>query len=217
MAPSAAAERSSTIPGEHVLDVAARLFYDEGIRAVGIERVQSESGVARATIYRHFPSKDALVVAFVEERDERWRVWLGERVEALAPSAEGRPLAVFDTIAERISTVGFRGCAFTNTIAELPDPAHPAHAAARRHKQLVVDYLGELCAAAGRPDAPTVAAELMLLLDGAIIGALREGGPGPAVTARRAAAVLLAPHRSGLAGSTGSTGVNPPTQATRKR
>lgn len=94
-------------PREHVLAVAARLFYAEGIRAVGIERVQAESGVARATIYRHFPGKDAFVLAFIEQRDESWRAWLRERVEALSPEPDGRPLAVFDAIAERIRASAF--------------------------------------------------------------------------------------------------------------
>ena len=183
-------------PRGHVLDVAERLFYEEGVRAVGIERLQAEAGVARATIYRHFPGKDALVLAFVEQRDERWRRWLRERVEALSPTADGRPLAVFTAVAERIRSNGFRGCAFTNTIAELPDPAHPAHGAARRHKELVAAYLAELCADAGVPDAAAAAAELLVLLDGAIVGAVRAGGSAPADTARRAASTLLAAHRT---------------------
>jgi AcrR family transcriptional regulator len=178
-------------PKAHVLAVASRLFYSEGIRAVGIERVQQEAGVARATIYRHFPGKDALALAFVELRDEQWRAWFRERVEALSPDVEGRPLAAFDAIAERIGAVGFRGCAFANTVAEYPNPGHPAHAAARRHKRLVVGYLAELCAAAALVDAPAVASQLMLLIDGAVAGAARENDVQPARTARSAARLLI--------------------------
>lgn len=178
-------------PKAHVLATAARLFYDHGVGAVGIERVQQESGVARATIYRHFQGKDALVLAFVEQRDEHWRAWLRSRVEALSPVPEGRPLAVLDAIAERLCSQGFRGCAFTNTIAEFRDRDHPAHVAARRHKQLVVEYVAELCAEAGIDDPRVVAGQLMLLIDGAIAGAVREGGVEPARTAKAAARVLL--------------------------
>jgi AcrR family transcriptional regulator len=182
-------------PKAHVLATAARLFYEHGIGAVGIERVQEQSGVARATIYRHFQGKNGLVLAFVEQRDEHWRAWLRDRVEAISPAPAGRPLAALDAIAERLASSGFRGCAFTNTIAEFPDPEHPAHAAARRHKDLVVEYLTVLCAEAGVDDAPTAARQLMLLIDGAIVGAVREGSAEPARTAKAAARVLLgAPH-----------------------
>ena len=182
-----------------MLAVAAALFYEEGVRAVGIDRVQQESGVARATIYRHFEGKDGLVVAFIEQRDEQWRAWFRERIETLSPDPAGRPLAAFDAIAERIATVGFRGCAFTNTIAEFPDPSHPAHAAASRHKQLVHDYLSELCDAASVDDPTTVAAQLLLLIDGAIVGAVRDRDSRPAVAARTVAALVLRaaqPHPS---------------------
>jgi AcrR family transcriptional regulator len=185
-------------PAEHVLAVAAELFYEHGVRAVGIDRVQRASGVARSTIYRHFPSKDALVVSFIEQRDEQWRSWLAQRVRALAPNPADRPLSVFRAIEERIATSGFRGCAFANTIAEFPDLSHPAHVAARRHKELVVDYLGELCRDAGFAEPSTLARQLMVLIDGAVVGAAREGGPAPGAAAMSAARALLvhAPRQS---------------------
>ena len=183
-------------PKEHVLDVAARLFYEHGVHVVGIERVQQESGVARATIYRHFPGKDALVVAFIERRDETWRSWLHDRVEALSPDRLGRPLAVFDAVAERVSAPGFRGCAFTNTIAEFPDPDHPAHVAARLHKAQVVDYLTLLCADANLEAPDEIARQLMILIDGAVVGAARDGNALAARTAQAAAAALLAANLS---------------------
>ncbi|MGQ0832052.1 MAG: TetR/AcrR family transcriptional regulator [Microthrixaceae bacterium] len=179
-------------PREHVLEVAGRLFYAEGIRAVGVDRILAESGVAKATLYRHFRTKDDLVVAFIERRDELWRAWLAERVEALADDVFERPLVVFDAIAERVEAWGFRGCAFINTIAEFPDAAHPAHRAAVAHKARVRQYLESLLSDAGHDEPGDLAHQLMLLVDGAIAGAVRAQSPLPATVARRAAEVLLA-------------------------
>src|SRR5436190_23651368 len=95
---------------ERLLDAAEELFYAEGIRGVGVERILAESGVGRASFYRHFQSKDELVVAVLRARDERWRLWLDEAVTAHG----GGPLAVFDALAERFAAVDFRGCAFIN-------------------------------------------------------------------------------------------------------
>lgn len=186
-----------TTARSRLLETASTLFYESGVRAVGIDRVIAESGVAKATLYRHFPTKDQLVVAYVELRDERWRDWLKTRVEALAPDPADRALAVFDAVAERCATGDFRGCAFTNTIIDVADRSHPAHVAAARHKTRVRAYFTELLAAAGVAEPEPLARLWLLLLDGAVVTALREGSPAPAGIARQAAAVLLstAPQR----------------------
>lgn len=180
---------NSDDPVEHVLSVASKLFYEEGIRAVGIDRIQRESGVARATLYRHFPTKDSLAAEVIERRDSLYRTWLTQFVNRYPPAE--RPLAIFDAVAERIATVGFRGCAFTNTISEFPDPAHPAHIAAKKHKQLVRDYFEELCRDAAAADPATLAGQLLLLLDGAVVSAVRAGENSPALLARQIAQTLL--------------------------
>jgi AcrR family transcriptional regulator len=83
-------------------------FYRQGIGAVGVDSVVAEAGVAKATLYRHFRSKDDLVVAFLRRRDLRWREWLSDSVERLAPRVEDRPLAVFDALGEWFASGGFR-------------------------------------------------------------------------------------------------------------
>ncbi|MFD7728898.1 TetR/AcrR family transcriptional regulator [Kitasatospora phosalacinea] len=173
-----------------LLDTAEALFYAEGIRAVGVERILAESGVGRASFYRHFTGKDALVVAVLARRDRAWRDWLAERVTALG----GRPLDVFDALAERFARADFRGCAFINTMVETADPDSPAHRVAAAHKQQVADYVAGLLAAEGRAPEPAaaLARRLVLLMDGAIVTALREGTPAPAAEARTIAAALLA-------------------------
>ncbi|MFI6179252.1 TetR/AcrR family transcriptional regulator [Nonomuraea sp. NPDC051191] len=173
---------------ERLLDAAEDLFYAEGIRAVGVERILSVSGVGRASFYRHFPSKDDLVVAVLRRRDERWRAWLAERVEALG----GHPLNVFDALAERFARADFRGCAFINTMIETADPDSAAHRVAAEHKERVRAYVAELIERDARPDAVELAHLFVLLVDGAIVTAVRERSIRPALRARAAAAALLA-------------------------
>jgi len=182
--PSAARER--------VLDAASAAFYRHGIAAVGVDAVVAQAGVAKATLYRHFPSKDDLVVAFLRRRDLRWRAWLEEAVERLAPDPAGRPLAVFDALAEWFASEDFRGCAFINAATEIADPAHPARAVVEEHKRLLGEHLARLLRGAGAADPAADAGALLLLVEGAIVSALIERDPSPAARAREAAARILA-------------------------
>ncbi|MFF9852323.1 TetR/AcrR family transcriptional regulator [Streptomyces litmocidini] len=176
---------------ERLLGAAERLFYEEGIRAVGIERILSESGVGRASFYRHFPSKDDVVVEVLRRRDGMWRAWLDGRIAASERSPEELPLALFDGLAERFSAAEFRGCAFINTMVETADPDSPAHHVAAEHKEKVIAVLDRLLTEAGYRDHESLARQLALLGDGAIVTALREGTPEAAVRARAVAEVLL--------------------------
>ncbi|WP_437292753.1 TetR/AcrR family transcriptional regulator [Sorangium sp. So ce426] len=181
----------------HILEVAERLFYAEGYRAVGVDRLIAEADVAKATFYRHFPTKDDLLVAVLDARDARFREWLAVRVEALADDPRDRPLAVFDALAELFAADDFRGCAFLNTMVEVASRSHPAHEAAQRHKQRLIDYFDRLLREAGVPSASAMAPQILLLIDGAIVTAVREGGPGAAARARSLAENLIATARPG--------------------
>jgi AcrR family transcriptional regulator len=167
---------------QRLLDTAEKLFYADGIRATGVERILQESGVGRASFYRHFASKDDLVVAVIRSRDERWRAWLAQAVTERG----NHPLDVFDALADRFAANDFRGCAFINTMVEIADPAHPGFHAAAEHKRLVTEYLDGLL------DDRDLAEQFQLLVDGAIVTALREGTPAPAARARKIAKALLA-------------------------
>ncbi|GHJ44501.1 TetR family transcriptional regulator [Catellatospora sp. TT07R-123] len=173
---------------ERLLDTAEELFYADGIRAVGLERILSTSGVGRASFYRHFAGKDELVVAVLQRRDERWRQWLDERVAQLG----GDPLAVFDAIAERFDRADFRGCAFINSMIESADPDSGAHQVAAAHKQALTRYVAGLLAAHGAADPDATAQRFVLLMDGATVTALRERSSAPAQRARELASLLLA-------------------------
>jgi AcrR family transcriptional regulator len=181
----------------HILEVAERLFYAEGYRAVGVDRLIAEADVAKATFYRHFRTKDDLLVAVLDARDARFREWLAGRVEAAADDPRDRPLAVFDALAELFAADDFRGCAFLNTMVEVASRSHPAHQAAQRHKQRLIDYFERLLREAGVPSASALAPQILLLIDGAIVTAVREGGPGAAARARSLAENLIATARPG--------------------
>ena len=178
-------------PRDRILDTATTLFYAQGIRAVGVDLIVAEAGVAKASFYRHFPAKDDLVVAFLRGRDETWRAWLKDAVVRLSPDPAGRPLAIFDALSERFSSGDFRGCAFINSIVELANRNHAAHEAADSHKRAVTAQVGQLLADAGNPGTD-LAASFVMLMDGAIVTALREGKADSAGRARMIASTLLA-------------------------
>lgn len=174
---------------QRILDVATDLFYRQGIQAVGVDAIIGTAEVARMSFYRHFQSKEGLALAVLERRDERLCAWFEQEVERLAPDATLRPLAVFDALALRLASSGYRGCAFLNTIAEMPSPSHVLHRAAAAHKRRFEAYFVRLLQAAGLDES--AAGDLMLLFDGAVVTAVREGNPHSAARARRIAARLL--------------------------
>jgi AcrR family transcriptional regulator len=172
-----------------ILDVASRLFYEKGIKAVGVDAIITEADVARMSFYRHFRSKEGLVLATIARRDEAIREWFETRVRRIAPNPKDRPLAVFDALALRFASEHYRGCAFINTMAEMSDRASAAHRAAAAHKARFQELLAQLLREAGLGEEH--ASDLLLLFDGAVAAAVREGSAAPALRARRMAAVLL--------------------------
>jgi len=177
---------------ERLLATAEELFYREGLRAVGIDRVLAESGVGKASLYRHFAGKEELAAEVLRRCDAEWRAWLAGAVERLADAPDQRPLAVFDALAERFARRDFRGCAFINTMVEAADAGTELHAVAAQHKEHVIDYVEGLLTDAGVSDARTVAEQLQLVIDGAIVTAVREQSPAAAGRGRQVAAAILA-------------------------
>lgn len=172
---------------ERLLDAAENLFYAEGIHAVGIDRLLTESGVGRASFYRHFESKDDLVLTMLHNYDRNYRRWLAERTATLG----GTPLAAFDALIEYAGTSNFRGCAFINAVAEVAEPDSEIRAMAQRHKKTVAEYLRTLLAETGYPDDPDLAHQLLLLMDGAAVTELYERSDRAARQSRAMAAALL--------------------------
>ena len=178
-----------------LLDAASELFYEEGFGPTAVDRIVGRSGVSKPTLYVHFPSKDALLVATLERSHAERVATLGAWVRAASSDPAEQLLAVFDWLAEWHETEGARGCAFVNAVAELADPAHPAREVARRHKRWMRDYLAGLAQEAGLSEPARLAGDLMLLVDGANARVLVEGDLAGARDARRVAAVLIEESR----------------------
>lgn len=166
-----------------ILETADRLFYGQGIRAVGVDTIAAEIGISKRTLYNYFPSKDALIVAY-----------LARRIASIAPS--DRPpaeqiLGRFDRIGRAVAGGAFRGCPFVNAVAELGEPTHPANQVAvmfkERQRVWFRDRLTELAVR----DPDRLATQLALLVDGAIAAALVRGDPAMADAAKDAARTLL--------------------------
>lgn len=182
---------TSSAARERILDAATELFYAHGINSVGIDLVTARSGVAKMTLYRHFGSKEELVLAFLGKAHAEWSAWLRERVAASRVQDRNRPLVVFDALEEWFGTAAFRGCPLIGAAAEVKDARSPIHRAAWRLKRELRDYLRDLVRAAGYRNADLLGDQLLLLLDGAVVRAAMEGGAASARVARRAAAALL--------------------------
>ena len=160
-----------------MLAAACELFYGDGICATGVSAVAERAGVTKMTLYAHFPSKEELVRAYLEDSDRRWREFLEERLSGCEDSRD-RLLAVCDAYREYFVAREMRGCAFVNCAAEFPDPDHPARREIRRHKAGVRERLRDLAAEAGAEEPVGLAERLFVVLEGAyVIGAL-EGETG---------------------------------------
>ncbi len=156
-----------TPAARRILDAAAELFYGRGINAVGVDLIAKRSGVTKKTLYDRFGSKEALVAAYLRERDERWRAWLTAEVEKSPPA--DRALATFDALALWVARENPRGCGFVNAAAELPDAAHPARQVIADQKRWLREYLRQLCAEADVTAPGELADELLLLHEGATV------------------------------------------------
>ncbi|MBB3835976.1 AcrR family transcriptional regulator [Xanthomonas arboricola] len=177
-------------PHAALLDTTERLIYAGGIHATGMEAIVKASGVARKTLYRLYPTKDALVEAALLRRDERWMAWF-VATTSHSDDPVARLLACFDALQSWFADHRFHGCAFLNAAGEIGDPNHVIRRAARLHKQRLHTYLHGLVVATGRPDPDALAQQLLVLIDGAIAVALVFGGTESATTAQQAARRLI--------------------------
>jgi AcrR family transcriptional regulator len=180
-----------SVAQQRILDTAAQLFEANGLRAVGINTIIARSGVAKDTLYRHYPSKDDLVVAVLRQRDAQWCAWLkaGVRRRAEAPAAQ--LLAVFDVLDGDLRKRDYRGSAFLAASTDYADPEHPVRRACAEHKARVRAWLAELAEHAGAPDPEGLAYGLMLLIDGALCARSMQNDPRAGARARVTAEVLV--------------------------
>jgi AcrR family transcriptional regulator len=195
--------RAASDARERILDTAYELFSQYGIRAVGVDAIIQRSGVARMTLYRHFASKDALVLAFLECREQRWtQDWLQHEVERRAVDPRDRLLAIFDVFDEWFQREDFEGCSFINVLLEITDPQSELHRASASYLAKIRAFVEELATEARVADPGALAHKWHILMKGSIVAAV-EGDYTAARRARDVAALVLgdaprrkaAPHR----------------------
>jgi AcrR family transcriptional regulator len=189
---------------ERILSTAYDLFARHGIRAIGVDRIISEAGVAKTTLYRHFQSKDDLVIAVLERREEIWLVgWLQPRIEALGDSPDGRLLAIFDAFGEWFLEEGYEGCLFVSSLIDAHDRTSPIGAESATRLANIRSLVRTLAEQAGVRDAHAFAHKWQLLMLGSIVQAV-EGHPGAAQQARALGELLI--EQEGLGAADGAAG-----------
>jgi AcrR family transcriptional regulator len=171
--------------------VAAERFHACGITATGVAELSRAAGVSKRTLYQRFGSKDGLVTAAYESLDLPVYRMFTETIESEHADPREQLYAFFAQLEPILGSPDFRGCPFTNAASELPDPAHPAHAVVRRHKERLRRWLRERAKAAGARDPGTLSRQLMLVFAGAQAQALIEQSGRPAGDAQRLAAKLI--------------------------
>ncbi|HEV7887438.1 MAG TPA: TetR/AcrR family transcriptional regulator [Acidimicrobiales bacterium] len=176
---------------DRLLSEAFVLFYASGIRAVGIDLVISRAGVAKASFYRHFPSKAELIVAYVTRRHDALLAWLMEDVSARAEGPQDRLVAIFDSLGDLFADPEFRGCPVINAVAEVGADSEPVVAEALRCKAATRDWVLSLAKEAGLKRPDEAAHQWELLIDGAFVAAQRTKDATPARDARHTAELLL--------------------------
>ncbi|MEN4918941.1 TetR/AcrR family transcriptional regulator [Achromobacter spanius] len=175
---------------EKLLRATEHLIYAGGIHATGMDLIVKTSGVARKSIYKHYGTKEALVAAALQARDERWMQWfIAATTAASAPRA--RLMSIFDALRAWFASEGFRGCAFINAAGEIGDDANPIRQVARLHKERLLAHVRALVQQAGLPQPDERARQLLVLIDGAIAVAMVTGDLSITDSAERAAAALL--------------------------
>lgn len=190
----------SAAPGsarDRLLDAAEALIYAGGIYATGVDAIVKQSGTARKSFYTHFESKDALVAAALERRDERWMSWFIAGTQRRGKTARKRMLGMFEVLREWFASKDFHGCAFMNAAGEIAAADDPIRIVARKHKERLLAFVRIQCAefaAESGMDARRAARlsrQWLILLDGAIAVALVSGEADAALDAQTVAQALL--------------------------
>jgi AcrR family transcriptional regulator len=194
---------------ERILEIADRLFYQQGIRVIGVDTVAAEIGISKRTLYNYFPSKDELIVAYLSRRLRPIEV-------VDLPPAE-QILGDFDRLERAMRRDGYRGCPFVNAVAELADPTHAAHKIAVAHKEKRRTLFLKLLVQLGVSDPGGLATQLMILGEGAVAQALVHGDPKMARAAKEAACVLLTAAGVPLPAASISAKVHGPKRRTPRR
>ena len=178
---------------DELVQNALKAFYAGGFHAIGMDRLAKETGVSKTAIYKHFRTKDDLILATLRLRDEQFRNWLVRRVEALATDPRDQLLAIFTALGEWFAEPGFKSCMFIKASAEYQDRDNPIHQTSAEHKRLLLKYFTQIAIKAALPNAEDVARQLLILKEGAIVMAHLHEPDKIAEDAHRAAITLIGP------------------------
>ena len=180
-------------PRDRILDAATRLFYQKGVEVVGVNPVIEEADVAPMTLYRQFVSKDSLVAATLEHWGMQWLHLLADALDRRGDDPRSRFDGLWDTLEEWVAADGFRGSFIVNGATELRgEPDHPAQAVIAAHRRALRQLLEDLAKAAGAYDTAVLAAQLQVLIDGAIAAAAVDRDPAATRGARELARAAVA-------------------------
>lgn len=196
MASVAPAERSAR---ERILDTANELFYRDGYHAVGIDTIVERSGIAKMTLYRHFRSKDELIAAYLERSNAEFMAWL-EGAIAMVDDPRAKLIAAFDAVGKLATSTRCLGCTFQGAASEFPDVNHPGHRVALEHKRAVLERFAALAREARLRDPDGLAAQLLMLMDGAWVAARMFGPANHAASVADAARALVGSHATTIRG-----------------
>jgi AcrR family transcriptional regulator len=190
--PSRAASRPD--PGQRLLHSAFQLFDREGIRAVGIDRLIADAGVARASLYQHFGSKDSLVLAYLRRTDHLDRERYQRATRAMAARPLERIRTVFALAESSARRRDYRGCLYLNALTEFPNPASGVAAIVTAHRDWQLRQLSSALSQAGVDDPEPLAQSLQLLYDGGLVGAKSARNTEPIRRAAQLAEQLITPR-----------------------
>lgn len=182
--------KKQTAPKDKVFQTAARMFYQHGYRAIGVDTLAADSGIGKMTLYRHYPSKDDLIVAYLKDSDELF--WSNfEQITKDVATAREKLLAFFQALQDYVQTPACYGCPFLNVATEYPETDYPGHQVALEHKQSVRARFRHMAEEAGAKKPEVLADQLFLLMDGAYIASRMFGAKNPAVHLAEAARTLI--------------------------
>jgi len=176
---------------DELVQKALKTFYRNGFNATGMDMLVAESGISKTSMYKHFRTKEDLIIAVLRLRDENFRNWLYRRMEELGKTPLEQLIALFDALEEWFSEPGFKGCLFIKASSEFQDADHPIHKQSADHKRMLESHMTKLAEQAGLPDPALTARQLLLLKEGAIVTAHLGHTQNPARDAKAVALGLL--------------------------
>ena len=176
---------------DELVQKALQVFYRNGFQATGMDMLVAETGISKTSMYKHFRTKEDLILAVLRLRDEQFRTWLYRRMEDLADTPKQQLIAMFDALAEWFGEPGYRGCMFIKASSEYQDSNHLSHQQSADHKRLLERHITALAERAGLPDPGALARQLLILKEGAIVTAHLGHTANPAQDAKAAAIRLV--------------------------